>query len=464
WSPLLGGTDGNVLDMLFFDEGSGTALYVGGMFSNVNGSLARRVARWDGENWSSLAGGVTGGNVISMQIFDDGDGPSLFIGGNFTNPADRIARWNGTNWEDIGSQLGGTSPAVNAMAVFDDGNGPALYFAGRFLGAGGQTARNIVRWDGEQWSTLGTGILGGEVFALEVFDDGNGPALYAAGDFDTAGGQPAEKLARWDGEQWSAVPGGNVSGGLIGVQGLLAVDDGPLAGPDGPALYMTGNFNSVGGISINNIARFDGQNWSPIGSGLGGPILPSGIALALADLGDGPTMLVGGIFGAAGGLNSANIAAFRPNPLLLLNASPEDLTVDAGDSASFTVDATGQGDLSYQWRRDGDPLVDMPGVSGTDTATLVLSEVSSADAGLYDVVISDNCGNITSDPAELIVNDDDPGILGDLNNDGVVNVFDLLLLLEGWGTCADPENCPADLNNDGVVNVFDLLLLLENWG
>ncbi|TVQ57311.1 MAG: hypothetical protein EA377_00990 [Phycisphaerales bacterium] len=58
----------------------------------------------------------------------------------------------------------------------------------------------------------------------------------------------------------------------------------------------------------------------------------------------------------------------------------------------------------------------------------------------------------------------DPGVIGDLNGDGVVNVFDLLLLLEGWGPCPSGSDCPADLNGDGTVNVFDLLLLLENWG
>ena len=52
----------------------------------------------------------------------------------------------------------------------------------------------------------------------------------------------------------------------------------------------------------------------------------------------------------------------------------------------------------------------------------------------------------------------------DLNCDGVVNVFDLLLLLENWGSCPGGADCPGDLNEDGTVNVFDLLLLLENWG
>ncbi len=67
--------------------------------------------------------------------------------------------------------------------------------------------------------------------------------------------------------------------------------------------------------------------------------------------------------------------------------------------------------------------------------------------------------------ALLIDFTDDPKCpLGDLNCDGVVNVFDLLILLENWGTCPPAGECVGDLNDDGVVNVFDLLILLENWG
>ena len=53
---------------------------------------------------------------------------------------------------------------------------------------------------------------------------------------------------------------------------------------------------------------------------------------------------------------------------------------------------------------------------------------------------------------------------GDLDCDGVVDVFDLLILLENWGTCSSPRDCPADLNGDEQVDVFDLLILLEKWG
>jgi hypothetical protein len=55
------------------------------------------------------------------------------------------------------------------------------------------------------------------------------------------------------------------------------------------------------------------------------------------------------------------------------------------------------------------------------------------------------------------------GPVGDLNGDGVVDVFDLLMLLGAWGPCPSGD-CPADLNGDGGIDVFDLLILLGNWG
>lgn len=44
------------------------------------------------------------------------------------------------------------------------------------------------------------------------------------------------------------------------------------------------------------------------------------------------------------------------------------------------------------------------------------------------------------------------GLTGDINNDGVVNVFGLSTLLSDWGK----NLAAADLNGDGTVNIFDL--------
>ena len=60
--------------------------------------------------------------------------------------------------------------------------------------------------------------------------------------------------------------------------------------------------------------------------------------------------------------------------------------------------------------------------------------------------------------SSLVMNGVPAPIIGDINIDGVVNGFDLGLLLSGW---AQPG--PTDLNNDGTTNGFDLGLLLSHW-
>ena len=48
--------------------------------------------------------------------------------------------------------------------------------------------------------------------------------------------------------------------------------------------------------------------------------------------------------------------------------------------------------------------------------------------------------------------------------DGVVNSADLLMIINNWGPCPDPNNCPADINKDHVVNSADLLMVINAWG
>ena len=53
-----------------------------------------------------------------------------------------------------------------------------------------------------------------------------------------------------------------------------------------------------------------------------------------------------------------------------------------------------------------------------------------------------------------------PSGSGDVNNDGVVNVNDLLAVNGAWGVCS---GCAADTNHDGLVNVTDLLAVITSW-
>ncbi len=59
----------------------------------------------------------------------------------------------------------------------------------------------------------------------------------------------------------------------------------------------------------------------------------------------------------------------------------------------------------------------------------------------------------------------------DLSGDGIVEAFDLALLLGAWGPCPSPctpgdpdQTCPPDLTGDCIVEAFDLATLLGSWG
>ena len=92
--------------------------------------------------------------------------------------------------------VSGVNGYVHAMLVFDDGTGEALYAGGNFTTAGGVAANRIARWDGSAWSPLGLGT-NGRIHALAAFDDGSGPGLYMGGTFTTAGGVALGRMARW---------------------------------------------------------------------------------------------------------------------------------------------------------------------------------------------------------------------------------------------------------------------------
>jgi hypothetical protein len=323
WSRLGSGAGAKQRNDSFADDGYLYAaavgpdgqLYVGGHFNEIDGVPAEGVARWDGQGWHALGAGLGErapwegaarglGKVYALALGPDG---SLYAGGEFneagTVAASGVARWDGQIWHALGAGLTNDADgaaqlaSVRALAVSDT----TLYAAGSLSTAGGAPARNVARWDGQGWHPLGAGLAGkglGEPEVLSLLlDDG---ALVAGGRFTSAGGKAAGGLARWDGDQWSAL-----AQPLQDDTDSLRVD--ALAPASGGGFFAIGKFDRAAGRNVFNIARWTGQEWASLGQGVSGLInLPEELlAVTVDSLG---RIYVGGRIRYVGGLPVNNIA------------------------------------------------------------------------------------------------------------------------------------------------------------
>lgn len=214
WSPdwAVAGLGGTVYALADYNN----ELYAGGAWSAAKGGVIRGLARFDGTDWQPVGTGI---DLINYSY----------------PPRDTLVR---------------------AMTVF---NGE-LVFAGTFDEVGGQPMSYIARWNGSTLQPLGNGLAlsfdEADVRALAVYNN----ELYAAGQFDHAGGSPANGIARWNGSSWSAVGTGlQFAGGTLGYPRALHVHNGDLV--------VGGEFGRAGGVVANNIAQWNGTTWSALGTG-----------------------------------------------------------------------------------------------------------------------------------------------------------------------------------------------------
>jgi Immunoglobulin domain/Galactose oxidase, central domain len=84
--------------------------------------------------------------------------------------------------------------------------------------------------------------------------------------------------------------------------------------------------------------------------------------------------------------------------LPVITEQPSNLARCDGEPASFSVVADSSSTLTFQWRRNGAEL------SGENGDTLTIPSVIPSDAADYDVVVTNECGLVTSSTATLVVN------------------------------------------------------------
>ena len=142
---------------------------------------------------------------------------------------------------------------------------------------------------------------------------------------------------------------------------------------------------------------------------------------------------------AAGSVTSA---AAKVGLAPAIAAQPIALNKASGQSASFSVTATGTGPLTYQWSKDGVQI------AGATAASYSISAVSAQHIGNYSVTISNALGQatsqsvglsvtlppaITTQPASYTVPIEELGIYADTS-------FDFESGMQGWVASAGPNN------------------------
>lgn len=215
--------------------------------------------------------GVTLTKITSMVTYNN----ELIVAGDFTAiggiVAHSIAKWNGTNWSNIG--VGNfLNSKVKDMVVYNN----KLYF----------TADKLYVWDGTlliafdyiEPNTSYNGIRGSD---LHIFN-GN---LYILGDSPST-----SYIFKYDGSNVTTIQGGgNCLGDLNNVLycggdgGLSKFENNVWTSVNGITtsspkilnivrynneLYALGEFNSLGGLTVNNLAKYNGTNWINVSSPL----------------------------------------------------------------------------------------------------------------------------------------------------------------------------------------------------
>jgi hypothetical protein len=224
-------------------------------------------------------------------------------------------------------------------------------------------------------------------------------------------------------------PSGGFTGGDLGltvIGDLFVGQDGSLSMPgDGGSLRVSGNAS----VAIN-----DAQAWNMATSELR-MVGEGDIVQELETLGEDLGAQEAGFDVQGAGM-----------PIGLLRLGPAATTVQLVDAF------------------DNDGL-------GNDACEVLYVDTLQLDAGA--VLVTDGCrvycrelilgeGAVIDHPDDVVIVEPDtcPGDLGGPDGvaDGLVNIEDLLLLFDGWGSDG------GDCNGDGLTNIEDLLILIGGWG
>ena len=243
WTNIPGTTSVGTVNFII---NNGNDIYVSGSFSSIGGiGGTNKIAKWDGTTWSSVVSSITALNITCILF----DGNDMYISGtNFTNingvTVNGIAKWNGTTWSQLGLGITGSNISVYTIKKYNN----HIYIGGNFNSvAGVNGTKYIAKWDGASWSSVGTSLTNvTNIYRIEF----NGSDLYAS-----SSGASGLYILKLNGITWTTIATTLAS---TFIETFVF---------DGQNMYIGGLFTSINGVSVNNIAKWNGTSISTCGNG-----------------------------------------------------------------------------------------------------------------------------------------------------------------------------------------------------
>ncbi|MBK6884654.1 MAG: T9SS type A sorting domain-containing protein [Flavobacteriales bacterium] len=279
---------GNVLNIRqVYANSTRDTIYCGGAIEvdeTINFALTNPVMRYAQGRWDTL--GVLRGLIHSMVLYRD----TLIAGGEFLAasdlPCEGIAYYDGTQWHPYGD----LERSVRRLRVLDN----ELYAVGGFDLADGQPAPGVAKRVGNSWQPVGWFNNQGSILDIAKFNEN----LVVIGNVDMDQGRG---IAEWNGANWELL-GPGILGGFSGEQCLTVYQD---------QLYVGGQISITAGNAGQNIMRWDGEQFHPLGQGIqwwAGNT--TSIATVLNMIEHNGKLFVGGGFRAAGGVEAMGLATW----------------------------------------------------------------------------------------------------------------------------------------------------------
>lgn len=146
------------------------------------------------------------------------------------------------------------------------------------------------------------------------------------------------------------------------------------------------------GLMVQASGRFLSYQWSKNGAEIPGANSPM-LAFNSVQTGDAANYSVR-IWNAFGEVTS-NTVTLTVSSLPTIQSQPQAVATLQGTAATFSVTVAGTGPFTYQWFKDGAPIVSATGSSYT------ISNVQLADEGSYAVMVTSAVGSVMSNHVEL---------------------------------------------------------------